>query len=230
MPDIMDEQAPADGQQVKSDEPDSEALQAENASLRDRLLRALADAENTRRRAERSDEETRRYAVADFARELLTVADNLGRALTAAEARAVQSGCDSSLVEGVQATERMLMGMLERFGVRKIQALGAPFDPALREAIMEIDDASHPPETVVRLVEDGYTIHDRLLRPARVVVDGRRFESDQARSSDVHAPSVSPPRDPRPAKGRNSVFLEWTDMQSTGVGVEPRSVQNPGGE
>jgi molecular chaperone GrpE len=163
------------------------ALQAENASLRDRLLRALADAENSRRRAERSGEDTRRYAVADFARELLTIADNLQRALAAAEEQATQAGGNFSLVEGVRATERMLMAMLERFGVRRIDAFGAPFDPALHEAIMEVNDPSRPPGTVVQVVEHGYTIHDRLLRPARVVVN--RGRSEQPPSPGASAPS-----------------------------------------
>jgi molecular chaperone GrpE len=163
--------------------PDDAGLQAENAALRDRLLRALADAENTRRRAERSGEETRRYAVADFAREILAIADNLQRALAAAEEQAGRAERESSLIEGVRATERMLTGMLERFGVRTIDALGAPFDPALHEAIVEVDDPTQPPGTVVQVVEDGYTIHDRLLRPARVVVTKRGPEPP--RSSDA---------------------------------------------
>jgi molecular chaperone GrpE len=144
-------------------------LQEENASLRDRLLRALADAENTRRRADRSAEEARRYAISDLARELLTVVDNLQRAIAAAETQGPSAGNEPLLV-GIRATERMLMRMLERFGVRRIDADGAPFDPALHEAMMEENDPSLPPGTVLRVVEDGYTINDRLLRPARVVV------------------------------------------------------------
>jgi molecular chaperone GrpE len=151
--------------------------QAENAALNDRLLRALAEVENTRRRAERDTGEARQYAVANFARQLLEIVDNLDRAIAAAEIRSPGQDCDAPLIEGVQATQRMLMAMLERFGIRKIDALGVPFDPTLHEAIMEVDDTSQAPGSVVDVLQDGYTIHDRLLRPARVVVAKRR--SDQ---------------------------------------------------
>jgi molecular chaperone GrpE len=147
---------------------DPATLIAENGSLRDRLLRALAEAENTRRRAERMAEEARQYAITDFARELLVVADNLDRTVDAAERR--ETAADAALIEGVRATERLLEHTLHRFGVRKIDARGKRFDPNLHEAVMQVDDASQPAGMVVRVVEDGYTIHDRLLRPARVVV------------------------------------------------------------
>jgi molecular chaperone GrpE len=153
---------------------DCAQLVAENASLQDRLLRALADAENARRRAEGAADSARRYAVADFARQLLEVADNLQRTIEAAERDVSQREGDATLLEGVRATGRVLSQTLERFGIQKIQALGERFDPALHEAVMEVDDPSSPPGTVMRVLEDGYTIHDRLLRPARVVVEKRR--------------------------------------------------------
>jgi molecular chaperone GrpE len=156
---------------------ENDALAAENASLRDRMLRALAEAENTRRRADRSAADASQYAITDFAREILAVADNLQRTLAAAERPAFGSIDDVALIDGVRATQRMLTQALERFGVRKIEALGRPFDPALHEAVLEVDDPSHPPGTVVRVMEDGYTIHDRLLRAARVVVSKRRPEA-----------------------------------------------------
>ena len=152
---------------------DVATLVAENASLRDRLLRALADAENTRRRAEGTAEEARQYAFADFARELLAVADNLQRTIAAASRHSPETVEDQALIEGVRATERLLEHTLSRFGIQKIDALGKPFDPTLHEAVMEVDDPSQPPGTVVRVAEDGYTIHDRLLRPARVLVAKR---------------------------------------------------------
>jgi molecular chaperone GrpE len=170
---------------------DVAALQAENASLRDRLLRALADAENMRRRAERTAQDARRYAISDFVRELLPVADNLQRTILAAERQAPETAADAAMIEGVRATLRLLMQALERFGVRKIEALGARFDPALHEAMMEADDPSHPPGTVVRVMEDGYTIHDRLLRPARVVVAKQRRDSSAAAKTE--APEIVPP-------------------------------------
>jgi molecular chaperone GrpE len=174
MPDgIKDDQAPVSAAQP----PDTAALEAENESLRDRLMRALADDENTRRRAERSAHEARQFANFDFARELLAVADNLQRAVAAAEQRASGNPADAPLIEGLRAAQSMLDSVLERFGIRKIDALGAPFDPGLHEAMMEVDDASHEPGSVAHVMEDEYTIHDRLLRHARVAVAARRPSS-----------------------------------------------------
>ena len=120
----------SDGQDLTPDK--SVALQAENADLRDRMLRALADAENTRRRAERTAQEARRYGIADFARELLPVADNLERTLNAAEpGTSPQQNGNAALREGVVATQRILEHALAQFGVHKIDARGAPFDPSL---------------------------------------------------------------------------------------------------
>jgi molecular chaperone GrpE len=149
---------------------DMATLLKENASLRDRLLRALAEAENTRRRADQAVEQARKFAIADFARELLIVVDNLQRTIEAAESHTESMEDDSALLEGVRATLRVFMQTLEAFGIRRIEALGHRFDPNVHEAVMHEDDPSHPPGTVIRVLEDGYTIHDRLLRPARVVV------------------------------------------------------------
>ena len=150
---------------------DAATLVAENAELRDRLLRMLADAENTRRRAERSADEVRKYAIANFARELLVVVDNLNRTIVAAESEAATES--AALIEGVRATLRVVLRTLERFNVRQIEALGQRFDPRIHEAIMDVDDPSRPPGTVTRVVEDGYTLNERLLRPARVFVSKR---------------------------------------------------------
>ena len=147
------------------------ALKAENASIRDKLLRALADGENIRRRAERSVDDARQFAIADFARELLLVADNLRRTLEAAERNLPVSVPDEALVQGVAATERMLQSILGRFGVKKVEAVGKRFDPAMHEAVMQVADPTAPPGTVVQVLEDGYTIHARLLRPAKVAVN-----------------------------------------------------------
>lgn len=145
-------------------------LTAENESLRDRLLRALADAENTRRRAEDRIEDARKFSIADFARELLIVVDNLHRAIAIAVAENKEAASNQALLEGVQATLRLFIQTLQRFGVRRIEALGQRFDPHLHEAIRAVDDRSQPPGTVVQVVDEGYTIDTRLLRPARVVV------------------------------------------------------------
>lgn len=166
------------GSRASSDEiteaPDVAALQAENASLQDRLLRSLADAENVRRRADRAAQDARNFAVADLSRELLTVVDNLRRAVAAAEDPAVDSAGAAALVEGIRAIERSLMTTLERFGIREIKARGTLFDPSRHEAIMEVNDPSRPPGSVADVMEEGYTIHDRLLRPAKVSVTPTR--------------------------------------------------------
>jgi molecular chaperone GrpE len=133
----------------------------------DRLLRALADAENARRRAERTAVEARQFAIGDFARDLLSVADNLERALKTAAG----SESHAVIIEGVAATHRQLMQMLERYGVSKIDSLEQAFDPKLHEAVMVIDDHAREPGQIVEVVEDGYMLHERLLRPARVVVN-----------------------------------------------------------
>ncbi|WP_246748025.1 MULTISPECIES: nucleotide exchange factor GrpE [unclassified Methylobacterium] len=146
------------------------ALQAENGALQDRLMRALAETENVRRRGERGIEDARKFAVQDLARELLPVADNLHRAVAAATGAGAGPAAHASLIEGVGATERMLTSALERFGVRRIPALGTRFDPKAHEAMQEVEDATQAPGTVVDVMEEGFTLHDRLLRPARVVV------------------------------------------------------------
>jgi molecular chaperone GrpE len=170
---------------IATEATDVGTLVAENAALRDRLLRALADAENTRRRAERSIEETRKHAVAAFAREMLIVVDNLQRTIAAAEDQGpATTESAAALVEGVRATLRVLMRILESFDVRPIAAFGERFDPSVHEAIMELDDPSQPPGTVIRVVEDGYTIKDRLLRPARVVVSKRAIGAASAPDED----------------------------------------------
>jgi molecular chaperone GrpE len=159
------------------------ALAAENASLQDRLLRALADAENTRRQCDRATAEAREYAISEFARELLTVKDNLHRAIEAAKSHGVEGNVDTTLIEGVEATERILEHIFDRFGVRKIEATDALFDPQLHEAMTEMDDPSHPPGSVIRVLEDGYTIRNRLLRPARVIVASQRSQAQAASAS-----------------------------------------------
>src|SRR6202051_4778569 len=122
---------------------------SEIAALRERLMRALAETENTRRQGERRAEDAQQYAITNFARELLQVVDNLRRAI---EARAADPSAQRSdgLLEGVAATERILMQILNRFGVRKIGALTEPFDPKKHEAVMETDETEQPPGSVAR--------------------------------------------------------------------------------
>ncbi len=150
-------------------------LRNENAELKDRMLRALADAENTRRRAERERDEGRQYAVTSFARDMLNVADNFQRALDSltADARAELPAQAKAVIEGIEATERQLLAALERYGVRKIETAGAKFDPHLHQAIAEVASEGRPAGTIVDVVQTGYVIADRLLRPAMVTVAAR---------------------------------------------------------
>ena len=140
------------------------------ASLKDQLLRALAETENVRRRTQRDREEQVRYAAAGFARELLNVADNLRRALDAVPAAALESDeALKTLADGVSLTERELLQVFERNGVRKIEpAPGERFDPNLHQAMFEVPNTGQPAGTVVQVMQVGWIMHDRLLRPALV--------------------------------------------------------------
>jgi molecular chaperone GrpE len=152
---------------------------SEIAALRERLMRALAETENTRRQGERRAQDAEQYAIANFARELLQVVDNLRRAIDAGANDAEASRGDR-LLEGVAATERILTQILNRFGVEEINALNEPFDPRKHEAVMETDQTEQPPGNVAQVLENGYMLRDRLLRPARVVVAKPQQPSTQA--------------------------------------------------
>ena len=149
-----------------------EMLKAENAELRDRFLRLAADMDNLRRRTERELKDAKTYAVTAFARDMLAVSDNLRRALEALpdEARAAADAGLSALVEGVEMTERGMLTTLERHGVRKIDAEGQKFDPHFHQAMVEVPNPNVPNNTVVQVVQAGYAIGDRVLRPAMVGV------------------------------------------------------------
>src|SRR6202021_2041274 len=153
-------------------------LSTEIASLRERLVRALAETENTRRQGERRVQDAQQYAITNFARELLQVVDNLRRAIAAGTADA-EAKKAYGLLEGVAATDRILTQILNRFGVEEINALNEPFDPTKHEAVMETDETEHPPGRVAQVLENGYMLHDRLLRPARVVVAKPAQQSSQ---------------------------------------------------
>ncbi len=186
---------------------EAEKLGAEVADLKDKLLRALAESENVRRRADRDVADTTRYAIANFARDMLSVADNLRRALDSIEAETGRNGeapetdgvpgatgnddggeeteddkqaeaangaagMDNleTLRVGVEMTERKLLNTLERFGIKPIEALGKKFDHNLHEALFELEDKDQPSGTVIMVLQTGYTLRDRLLRPAKVGV------------------------------------------------------------
>ncbi|WP_188914713.1 nucleotide exchange factor GrpE [Salinarimonas ramus] len=146
-------------------------LEAERDALKDKLLRALADVENVRRRAEREVSDARTYAKTNFARDMLNVADNVRRALeSVGDARDGMEGAAKTLVEGIELTERDLLNTLERHGVKKLDPVGEKFDPNLHQAMFEVPNPDVPNGTVVQVVQTGYVIGERCLRPAMVGV------------------------------------------------------------
>ncbi|MDQ6434645.1 nucleotide exchange factor GrpE [Mesorhizobium sp. LHD-90] len=147
-------------------------LLKENEELKDRALRAAAEMENLRRRTAREIQDARTYAVANFARDMLSVSDNLRRALEAVPADAgtkVEAGL-AALVEGVEMTERSMLSTLERHGVKKLDPAGEKFDPHFHQAMFEVPNPDVPANTVVQVVQPGYSIGERVLRPAMVGV------------------------------------------------------------
>lgn len=146
-------------------------LQAEKAELQDKLLRALAETQNVRRRAQQDVERERKFGIERFAKDVLSVADNLGRALSALpkDADAIDPAVRNVIV-GVQATERELQSVLERHGVTRIESLGKPFNAEFHQAMMEVEDPTVPAGTVVQELAPGYLIAGRLLRAAMVAV------------------------------------------------------------
>ena len=150
---------------------DLDALLVENAEMRDRLLRTMADMENLRRRTEREKTDTARYAISNFARDVLTVGDNLKRTVDHVPAdAAAQDPALKSFLEGVELTERELLNVLERHGVSRIDPLGARFDPNCHQAMYEVPNPDVPEGTVVDVMQAGYVIGDRCLRPALVAI------------------------------------------------------------
>ena len=145
-------------------------LEAELAECKDRRLRALADQENARRRAQREREEAVRYAASGLARDLLATADNLRRAIGSVPEEQAGDPAMQQLLAGVEATERALLEALAKHGIRRIEALGGRFDPDRHEAVFEVTGSEHPEGTVADVLQEGYLHHDRLLRPAMVGV------------------------------------------------------------
>jgi molecular chaperone GrpE len=173
MPEPANDAAPVDDGMDIPIGPDQElaAARQEAAQLKDQLLRALAEAENVRRRAQREREDAAKYAITNFARDVLQVSDNLHRALEAIPAAALAADeALKNLHEGVSATERQLDAALERQQVKRIWPMGEKFDANLHQAMFEVQTADQAPGTVVQVMQAGYLIHDRLLRPALVAV------------------------------------------------------------
>lgn len=146
-------------------------LEAEVAKYKDQALRALAEQENVRRRAQRDREDALKFATSSFAKDLVTVADNLRRAIDSVpEAQAAKDELLKGLMSGVSATERELLGAFEKHGIRKLDPMGEKFDHNFHQAIFELENTGKPAGTVVQVLQAGFTLHDRLLREAMVGV------------------------------------------------------------
>jgi molecular chaperone GrpE len=182
---------------AKPEAPDATAIAAENAELKDKLLRTLAEMENVRRRSEREIADNKTYAIASFARDMLTVGDNLRRAIDAVpkEQRDGRDPALNALIEGVEMTERGMEQSMSKFGVRRVETAGVKFDPQVHQAMFEVEAPDAQPGTVVQEIQAGYAIGERVLRPALVGIAKRpkpavvtTGESDESRDKIAAAP------------------------------------------
>lgn len=161
-------------------------LEAEAAKLKDQLLRALAEQENIRRRGEREREDVRKFAATGFAKDLLSAADNLRRALESMPDAKVVDEPTRNLLAGVAATERELLGAFEKNGIRRLDPAGEKFDHNLHQAMFELENTGKPAGTIVQVLQAGYVLNERLLRPAMVGV---------AKGNPGPAPEAEPAKD-----------------------------------
>ncbi|MEE8623224.1 MAG: nucleotide exchange factor GrpE [Alphaproteobacteria bacterium] len=180
-------------------------FEAEVADLKDRLLRSMAELENFRRRTEKEREDVMNYAISIFARDMLTVADNLRRALESipAEARGDDDNLDS-LAAGIELTERELLAAFERHGIKKVEALGEMFNHDLHQAMFELEDREKPAGTVVEVMQPGYLLKDRLLRPAMVVLAKGGPRPGARPAPREGAPGEGAPREGAPGGGKEA--------------------------
>ena len=164
-PEIQIDTSAGNGDEVAVIRSALEAAEQAAAAARDAQLRAMAELDNVRKRAQRDIESAQRFALERFATELLGVRDSLELAVKSADAADARS-----LAEGQQATLQLLASAFERFSIQRIDPLGAPFDPALHEAVAMLESATAPADSVLQVLQSGYQLNGRLLRPARVVV------------------------------------------------------------
>ena len=181
---------------IMPDEPDAgsaEALAKEAADARDKMLRTLAEMENLRKRTSREVADARTYGITGFARDVLDIADNLQRALDAlpAEAREAADSGLKALIEGVELTERSLLNTLEKNGVKKFDPSGGKFDPNFHQAMYEVPDPSVPAGTVVQVMQSGFMIGDRILRPALVGVSKGGAKASAAAPANGNEPDTA---------------------------------------
>ncbi len=181
---------------IMPDDPETgsvEALTKEAADAHDKMLRTLAEMENLRKRTSREVADARTYGITGFARDVLDIADNLQRALDAvpAEARANADPGLKALIEGVELTERSLLNALEKNGVKKFDPAGGKFDPNFQQAMFEVPDPSVPAGTVVQVMQSGYMIGERVLRPALVGVSKGGAKAPPAAPANGNEPDTA---------------------------------------
>ena len=166
-PETLEPQETDDPSEVE-EEVSLAALQEEYNKLKDSFLRAYAEAENTKRRCQQELEKNSKYAISSFAKELLSVADNLQRALSAVDEQ-TRANC-GAFIEGVEMTQKELFHVFEKFGVKKVDCMGQVFDPNLERVVQEVEDVEKPAGTIIAELQSAYTINDRILREAMVIV------------------------------------------------------------
>jgi len=158
----------ADDVQNSEDVDELQKLKEENAKLKDSFLRAYAETENTKKRCQQEIEKISKFAIADFAKELLGVADNLHRAM--ASVKDTENEQCKSLLQGVEMTQKELTKVFAKFGIKKIESLNKVFDPNFERVVQEIEDKEKPAGTVIAELQSAYTINERILREAMVIV------------------------------------------------------------
>lgn len=167
----IDNKVQEEGQeQVAQEEQTLESVQLELAAMKDQWLRAVAETDNVRKRAQKDKEDTLKYAITSFARDILSVSDNMRRALETCGNLGEVSEPVKSLITGVEMTEQELLKVLDRHGIRIVTPVNEKFDPHYHQAMFEVPTAEVEPGTVVQVMQSGYVLHDRLLRPALVSV------------------------------------------------------------
>jgi molecular chaperone GrpE len=217
---VPEPESPEPSEPEPSGEIDREAeLEVEAADLRDKLLRALAETENVRRRAVRDREDAFKYAIANFAREMVAVADNLGRALDSvpADLRAENEAVEN-LVVGVEMTEKTMIDAFGRCGIQPIEALDQRFDHNFHEALYELEDKETPAGTVIQVIETGYLLHGRLLRPAKVGVS----KGGPRAASEPEAPESKASEEAQPESAAKASTDAYEKPAETGAQLDEK--------
>ena len=220
-PTDIDDEAETEGEGAQDDIPPTyEELESEVAALKDQLLRTLADGENLRRRTEREKTDMSKYAITSFARQIVSVADNLTRALESV-AEEARNGDEelNNLYVGIEMTEKELQNSFEQFHIKAVDSIGQKFDHNLHQAMFEVEDPDQPAGLVVQEMQKGYVLHDRLLRPAMVGVSkgGPKLEDNGEAESSIQSP-VEPPKE-KAANDSSSTYekqAEAADQEAEG--------------